>query len=258
MIVGASSNLLGIVISCQIETIRSEVSILKDFPLDGDYKVTEDGKVFSIKRGTLKELKFFKDISGNYYRVKLNKQHWLVHRVVALTFIPNPNNLPQVNHIDGDKTNNHYTNLEWTTSSGNQLHAYDIGLKMKPRGVDNGNVKLSEKEVLSLYEKLLSGVCGDKLAIEYGITSTQISRIKGKKLWKHILCDLPDIELHKRAPLLTENQKRDIESCIMKGLTCKQSFNFLKFSFTTDQFYRIKRYLQRSEIIESTHSSGSE
>ena len=57
------------------------------------------------------------------------KTNYRVHRIVAEHFINNPDNKPYVNHIDGNKKNNHFSNLEWCTRSENSLHAYKIGLQ---------------------------------------------------------------------------------------------------------------------------------
>ena len=66
-----------------------------------------------------------------YRHVILNRKNRNVHRVIAETFIPNPNNLPCVNHKDGNKQNNSVDNLEWCTHSENTLHSFRTGLQKK-------------------------------------------------------------------------------------------------------------------------------
>ena len=96
-----------------------------------DYAITENGEVYSLKYGKLKLMVQQYNQKG-YKIVRLSnnniKKTLSVHRIVAQEFIPNPFNKEQVNHIDGDKTNNNINNLEWTTQSENQIHAHKIGL----------------------------------------------------------------------------------------------------------------------------------
>ena len=98
---------------------------------EGIYAITEDGKVWSYKNNKwLKPIK----VKG-YLRVQLCKEGkrpaYLVHRLVAETYLPNPNNLPCVNHKDEDKTNNDVSNLEWCTVAYNNSYGTHLTQLMK-------------------------------------------------------------------------------------------------------------------------------
>lgn len=80
-----------------------------------------------------------------------------LHRMVAEAFIPNPKNLPVVNHIDGHKTHNYEWNLEWTTPSENVKHAYENGLCKILTGEDNPHCKVSNEAVLQICAHLERG-----------------------------------------------------------------------------------------------------
>lgn len=98
--------------------------------------VTKSGRIFRINKhnkyykngidNEIVELPYF--IWGGYKIVNYKNKTYKVHRLIAKTFIPNPLNLPQVNHKDGNKLNNNYLNLEWCTQQQNTQHAYDNGL----------------------------------------------------------------------------------------------------------------------------------
>ena len=115
----------------------------------GDVYTWGNGKSFTSD-GKLKYLKQTLKRNG-YWQVKLFKngmrKYYNIHRLVAQTFIPNPDNKPEVNHIDGFKDNNKPDNLEWVTSRENQLHAFRLGLQKASRGKDsNCSIPINQYE----------------------------------------------------------------------------------------------------------------
>lgn len=100
----------------------------RDVPnYEGIYKVSSDGKVMSANGIRKAEMS-----QTGYWRISLwnkgKEKHFFIHRLVAMAFIPNPNNYDLVNHIDGNKLNNNVENLEWCNLSQNVQHAYRTGL----------------------------------------------------------------------------------------------------------------------------------
>lgn len=90
------------------------------------YEVSSDGHIRNSK--TKRILREFIGNDG-YLRTQFDGKTRLVHRVVAETFLENPINLPEVNHIDGNKQNNSVYNLEWCSRNYNLKHAYSVGLR---------------------------------------------------------------------------------------------------------------------------------
>lgn len=99
------------------------------------YMITEEGKIISLYKNIV--MATFKGTDGSEVLVLVNdaghKKPVKVHRLMAKTFLLNPENKPEVNHIDGNRMNNNLSNLEWVTRSENERHAWRTGLKEKHR-----------------------------------------------------------------------------------------------------------------------------
>lgn len=132
-----------------------------------------------------------------YYKIGLTKnkkqKFYFIHRLVALTFIPNPNNYPIINHKDGNPKNNYVENLEWCTYSYNTKHAFNIGLK-KPVsaehiGEKNPKNKLTEKQVLNILNAKKDGIHIKKAfeLLNYEISFSGFEQIWYGYKWKHLV-----------------------------------------------------------------------
>lgn len=165
------------------------------------YVISSYGRVFSLnyrRTGQMKELaqsSLFdkrRASESRYRRAKLwhitPKSPTAIHRLVALAFIPNPLGLREVNHIDGDKANNHVENLEWVDCSRNQKHAAEMGLHVYPKGSAHHEAILTEDQVRSIKARLLAPYRGlqKDLAAQYGVSKYCIHDIRRGKSWRHI------------------------------------------------------------------------
>lgn len=107
------------------------------------------------------------------------------HRLIAETFIPKVSGKPQVNHIDGNPTNNEISNLEWCTNQENIQHAFDNGLATN-EGESNPRAILNEEEVLEVRDRFSRGESLDVLIEDFGLTHSGITSIIKRRTWKHV------------------------------------------------------------------------
>ena len=150
----------------------------KTFTLD-DYVISKTGEIYSKKRG--KYVKPQPNGTG-YLRVHIAGKMYFVHRLVAMTYIPNPDNLPQINHKDGNKHNNCVDNLEWVTNRDNSLHALRNGMMWIEEKHPMSKLKRKEVAFIKSHPEMPK----EELANMFNISSTTISDIRKGRTWKTV------------------------------------------------------------------------
>jgi hypothetical protein len=165
---------------------------------EGEYQVSNFGRVKSLERRSahkkihnriIKE-KILKPYLGIYYSVYFAKKEGvskgkLVHRLIAIAFIPNPKNKYAVNHINGVKTDNRIENLEWCTKGENERHAYKVCGKI------NALRKLTPDDVQYIRKHHIKGVGSRKgttpiLALKFNVCSKTIRNVTNGKNYSTI------------------------------------------------------------------------
>ena len=154
-----------------------EFTRIKDFD---NYYINSNGVIIRVGFKTIRVIKGKIDKNGynevGIYNNDEIREFKRVHRLVAEAFIPNPNNFPIVNHIDGDKLNNSVGNLEWTTVSGNTLHSFRV-LGRTPKATTNKPVTF--KNITT--GEVISFISVNDAADYFKYSSRQMSRlINGK------------------------------------------------------------------------------
>lgn len=175
----------------------------KLIPGFSNYVVTACGKIFSLNynhTGTRKELR--QKVKAGYMNVGITddlgiRRFKRVHRLVAETFIENQESKPEVNHKNGNKSDNRVENLEWATTSENRRHAFDTGLQ-KPHSANmNGNSQGSKLPQSKLDEARVSEIRthhkstrkrGERTWEKYGIAESTYWYVVAKRggTWKHV------------------------------------------------------------------------
>lgn len=179
--------------------IDAEVTWRSIFGYDGVYLVSDTGLIYSEARTEF----VASGRTGGHFRYrqpklltpKLSNSGYLqiglhlngrcrresIHRIVAKTFVPNPEGLPEVNHLDGNKVNNRADNLVWSNRSQNSLHSTRV--LGKNRGTDNTKAKLNDIAVVEICRRLNRGDRQSDIAVDFNVTNSAIHRIHRGYNW---------------------------------------------------------------------------
>lgn len=151
------------------------------------YEISNTRLIRSLPRGRKKSITILNPTIGKrgYYEVCIRgngkRKTVKVHRIIAEAFIPNPDNLPEINHIDTDKLNNKITNLEWCTRKYNSNHAYDKGLFHK---IDYSTISNRVKSINNLTGEIRYFKSFREASTELNVNYTSIPRVISGK-YKH-------------------------------------------------------------------------
>lgn len=162
------------------------------FGFESRYQISNLGRIKSLNYNHSKKPKLLKqsiDKDGyfTFCAFKEKRFYLKIHRLVAQAFLPNPHNLPQVNHVKGIKHNNCFHSLEWCDAFHNNREALRVGLRVMKKGENAANAKLKEKDVLEIRQIHKDKKYGYKeTSLKYNISRSLVNAIVDRKIWKHI------------------------------------------------------------------------
>lgn len=148
-------------------------------------KITLGGRVFTdfIRKASVNKQGYL----YMAFRADGGQKNAYMHRLVAETFIPNPDGKPFVNHKDGNKQNNDISNLEWVTVTENNRHARETGLNVTPSGEDSKFSVLTNDDVRDIKRQLAKGIKQRDIAMAFKVHYSLISHIKAGRKWGDVV-----------------------------------------------------------------------
>lgn len=169
------------------------------------YMISNLGRIKSLDKKVNSKFDSKRTIKGKYlnftslrkgykyvelYNDKLERKKFSIHRLIALHFIPNPNNYPMINHKDGNTLNNSIDNLEWCTASQNTRHAFDTGLLVIRKGESCTQSKLTEQQVKDIHVLKHYGMKSKTISKIYGVSFSTICDIFQGRTWKSVIIEM--------------------------------------------------------------------
>ena len=160
---------------------------------EGEYEVSNLGRIRSMDRmingrfykSKIRSIKITPNVYPKICLCSINGDRTArIHRLVAENFIPNPDNKKEVNHIDGDKTNNRVDNLEWVTPTENKIHNHRLGITR--RGERHQNSILTEEQAIQVKKLIKLGYSQSEIVKKTGLRNSMINNIKRNNTWTYL------------------------------------------------------------------------
>jgi len=223
---------------------------IKNYP---KYMISNLGRVWSeYTKKYIKPHLRSKDKGKAYLKVSLynidGTKTFSMHRLLAETFIPNPDNKCCINHKDGNKTNNHLANLEWVTYSENTQHASDTKLML--RGTDRLNSKLTNDKVIEIANLLqTSDLSFNSIGRIYGVDSGVIRDIHRRHSWQHMTKGFIFADRESKIKLT----EADVKQIANTFLTTSKNNSLIAedYGVTGDQIGKIRRRVAHINVLKN-------
>lgn len=213
-----------------------------------EYFVSKDGDVISKYKNRIHRMKVFETDKGyQYVKLWINNKSVaaFIHRLVASSYIPNPENKPEVNHKDGVKSNNFVWNLEWVTSKENKTHAKNMNLLNPAKCENQGKSKYTNKQikkVCKLLEKNKNTL--KEISEKTSVSMDTIYSIRSKGIWTEISkkYTFPEIP-YKSTSTYTHKQIKKVCKMLSKGKSIEKIVKKTKVKKgTVKDIYKRRRW----------------
>lgn len=224
-----------------------------------NYIITRSADVYNIKTG--KKLKPGITNVGYYYvNIQLGKRGYYksktIHRLVATAYLPNPNDYPVVNHIDGNKLHSSVDNLEWCTFSYNNQHAFNTGLKMPTKGTRGEKCNLAthtESEALRVCELLQEGYPPKAITKYFGFSHDFAIKIYSRQTWTHISKDFSFEKVLRYSKYYSFEEVDEFEYLFDKGYSVHDAIIEMGYKYNEKNRGRVRQLYKTLKRLKAVN-----